>query len=297
MRTHLLSLNSPTELAKWAAVVVGLALAIAAGRWIHVATQPLSADSAAHLLMENGRADDATHLFVDSTWRAIAMYRAGRYNNAIAAFAEDQSIDAIYNIGNAYAQLGRYPLAIDIYERVLAEQPDHDDALFNLELVRRADALTQQEQASVSGDAGDPGDDSIAVQSDEPGDEGRSDDIMQTVSSEPKNSDDEQQTANGEDEQSQTQSSSASKDNGSGTKSDSESQAAVAQSQSATDDRNQADTVPDDAPPVAFDIDQAESERALAEEILLRHIRDEPRVVLRARLRMALERQLQATNQ
>ncbi len=59
------------------------------------------------------------------------------WQKAVAADSHQQRADAWYNIGNAHYQKKAWIEAIDSYKRALDIVPDHEDAKFNLELVRR----------------------------------------------------------------------------------------------------------------------------------------------------------------
>lgn len=85
---------------------------------------------AAHALRE-GHARQAQALARDPALRGAAAYRAGNYDAAIAALTPLPDSDAQYNLGNALAKAGRYQDAIAAYDRVLAHDPRHADALAN----------------------------------------------------------------------------------------------------------------------------------------------------------------------
>ncbi len=89
-----------------------------------------------------GEAEKASELFNDPEWRAAAHYRAGQYENTLSALENIDTPDALYNKGNALAKLGRIPEAIEAYEQTLSQQPDHEDAKHNRDL------LMQQQQAN-----------------------------------------------------------------------------------------------------------------------------------------------------
>jgi Ca-activated chloride channel family protein len=78
--------------------------------------------------------------FEEARWRGVAAYRVGRYAEASREFATDSSVASLFNLGNSYAQLRDWPNAIAAYERVLRFDPNHEDARFNLALVKTAAA-------------------------------------------------------------------------------------------------------------------------------------------------------------
>jgi len=87
----------------------------------------------------------------ESPWRALLLYRAGRYAEAEALFARQDTGDAHYNRGNALALSGALEAALDAYSAALARSPGMRDALHNRALVREALAR-QRAQAGEVGD-------------------------------------------------------------------------------------------------------------------------------------------------
>ncbi len=108
------------------------------------------ADQQGAQLLEQGQAADAAQKFKDPAWQGQAYYRAGEYKKAEEIFSEQNNADGHYNHGNALAKLGRYPEAIAAYEQALAINKQHDDAKFNLELVKK---LLKQQQESPDSDS------------------------------------------------------------------------------------------------------------------------------------------------
>lgn len=88
--------------------------------------------------------DEAANLFEDGNWRAASFYRNGDYQSALNELNAQSGLNATYNKANTLAQLKRYADAIDAYDEVLAEQPDHTDALFNKAIVQNL--LEEQEK-------------------------------------------------------------------------------------------------------------------------------------------------------
>lgn len=92
---------------------------------------------AAHLFGQN-RYQEAARSFTDPQWQAVAHYRSGQYQQAIALLAQMQTAEAIYNRANALAELGQLQEALAAYEQVLTQQPVAEDARYNAALIREA---------------------------------------------------------------------------------------------------------------------------------------------------------------
>ena len=87
----------------------------------------------AHSLLKLGFPSTAAIFFNDPNWKGLALYKAGRWDEAAAMFKKSNSEN--YNLGNALAQNGQYDEAITAYERALVNQPDDEDAAFNKALL------------------------------------------------------------------------------------------------------------------------------------------------------------------
>lgn len=98
--------------------------------------------------LDEGDADGAAQSFEDPEWSAVASYRAGDYGRSAAMFADGGDTRNLYNLGNALARLGEFESAVDAYEQVLEMEPDHEDAAYNLELLKGLLDQQQQEQDS-----------------------------------------------------------------------------------------------------------------------------------------------------
>ncbi|MFA5677638.1 MAG: VWA domain-containing protein [Pseudomonas sp.] len=109
------------------------------------------ADQQAMQLLENDQPAEAADRFSDPNWRSWALYQAGNYPQAAAAWAElaqaqpDQP-EHHFNRGTALAMAGDYQAALEAYEHTLTMAPDHHAARQNRKLIE--DYLEQlREQA------------------------------------------------------------------------------------------------------------------------------------------------------
>lgn len=88
----------------------------------------------------------AEQKFEDKDWKAAAQYRLGDYKAAAQNYAGKKDITSQYNLGNALAKSGKIEDAIKKYEEVLKEAPEHEDAKFNLEYLKKQQQQNQQQQ-------------------------------------------------------------------------------------------------------------------------------------------------------
>ncbi|MBY6093600.1 VWA domain-containing protein [Ferrimonas balearica] len=154
-----------------------------------------NADQAAKAQFDAGQFSEAAEGFADPAWKGAAYYRAGDYAQALAAFEQVEGVDALYNQGNALAQLAQYPQAAERYRSVLAQQPDHQPARDNLAWVEQQMQQSPEPPQNDS-DQGDNGEGESPSESEsdqtEPG-EGQQDDNGQPSDSEPSEQPGEQQ--------------------------------------------------------------------------------------------------------
>ncbi len=123
----------------------------------------LRSDQQAQNSLHQGDAQTAAQQFRDANWRGMALYETGDYEGAAQAFAESDDIEAKYNQGNALARTGDLQQAIAAYREVLEQNPAHDDARTNLELLKTL--LAQQPQKDDSSQQEDGDSDSDPEQS------------------------------------------------------------------------------------------------------------------------------------
>lgn len=95
----------------------------------------------------DGDYQTAVRKFEDSRWKASALYKAGDYEAAYREFAKSNDVEALYNQGNALAKSGKIEEAVKKYEKVLEQNPGHEDAKFNLEYLKQQQEEQQNQQA------------------------------------------------------------------------------------------------------------------------------------------------------
>ncbi|MFG1478418.1 VWA domain-containing protein [Xanthobacter sp. V4C-4] len=95
----------------------------------------------------------AARRFENPEWQASALYKAGRFEEAAAAFGRVPGGD--YNRGNALARAGQLEQALSAYDAALKADPAHADALFNRDLVQQLlKRQKDEEQKKQSGGGG-----------------------------------------------------------------------------------------------------------------------------------------------
>lgn len=134
----------------------------------------LTGDQQGRLAYERGDFAEAAESFEDPMWRGAALYRAGRYEDALESFARVDSAESYYNQGNALAELGKLPEAVASYEEALKRRPDWSEARANLELVRR---LIPPEKKDEEEEAADPNEKPDQVQFDDKGKKGKAGEV------------------------------------------------------------------------------------------------------------------------
>ncbi|MGB0909039.1 MAG: VWA domain-containing protein [Nitrospirales bacterium] len=144
-------------------------------------------------------AKKAATLFEDPSWKGVANYRDGNFQEAVENFSHDDSADSHFNRGNALARTGQLQEALQAYQTALDQAPSHEDAQHNYELIEKL--LKKQENQQNSDSNGESSEDQQSMES-EPSGEPQSKDGGDQRSDEPRS----------EDEQTSAQSSSSAQD-------------------------------------------------------------------------------------
>ncbi|WP_288129624.1 VWA domain-containing protein [Microbulbifer sp.] len=103
-------------------------------------------DQQGRSLLEQGNPEQAANTFENSQWRGTAQYRAGKYDAAAKNFAQNQSAQGLYNLGNSLTQQQRYDEALQAYDEALKKNPNFADAAHNRDIAEKLKKMQQQSQ-------------------------------------------------------------------------------------------------------------------------------------------------------
>ena len=84
-----------------------------------------------------GSHSEAAQVFENPEWKGLSHFRSGNLENALEEWKEIDSPRSLFNQGNALAKLGKLDQAIDRYDQVLEKEPEHSDARFNRDLLKK----------------------------------------------------------------------------------------------------------------------------------------------------------------
>ncbi len=105
---------------------------------------------------KQGKNNAAAKNFTNPEWKASALYRSGKYEQAAKFFDQasnrdkkqtNSSSNDLYNKGNALAKAGKYPQAIAAYNKALTLNKHNKDAAYNRKLVEKALQKQQQKKS------------------------------------------------------------------------------------------------------------------------------------------------------
>lgn len=94
----------------------------------------------------------AAEKFNRPDWKAAAFYRQGDYAAALKYYQKENDAEALYNQGNALAKSGKLEEAVKKYEEVLKLAPEHEDAKFNLEYLKKQQQQQQKQNQNNNSD-------------------------------------------------------------------------------------------------------------------------------------------------
>jgi len=137
----------------------------------------LTPDQQGRRLFERGDFAEAAQRFRDPLWRGLACYRAEDWDCAIDGFAQRDTPEASFNLGNAYARSEQYELAVEAYDQALAQRPAWREARENRERV--AALIPEEPEPEEESEPGDPSFDPDEIRFDEKGEKGKRGEVDQ----------------------------------------------------------------------------------------------------------------------
>ena len=115
----------------------------------------LTSDQKGYRLFHKEKFTLAADEFSTLLWKGAAMYRAGDFVKASAAFSGIDSAEGALNHGNSLVMLGKYEEAIERYERALTLKPGWAPAQNNLAIAKgRAKTLEKKGGEMTGGKLG-----------------------------------------------------------------------------------------------------------------------------------------------
>jgi len=123
----------------------------------------LTPDQQGQRLFGQERFTEAAERFADPMRRGVALYRAGDFEGAAAAFARVESAEAEFNRGNALILLGQYDAAIQAYQGALRLRPDWPAAATNLAIAEARKLALAPPDDDAGGTGGMLGADEIVL--------------------------------------------------------------------------------------------------------------------------------------
>ena len=103
-------------------------------------------DQQAQKKYNNKAYNEAAQQFTDPLWQGSAHYKAGNFEEALAAFEQHDTPQALYNKGNTLAKLNKLEEAIEAYDNALAKNPELADAKANKALIEQLKQQQDQQE-------------------------------------------------------------------------------------------------------------------------------------------------------
>lgn len=232
-------------------------------------------DQQGQQLLRQGDPKSAATTFEDSRWQGTSHYRAGNFEAAAETFARQDDADSQYNLGNALARQQKFDDAIAAYEKSLQQNPDNEDARFNLDLVKQLKQQQEQQQNSQNDDNADQ-QDQQQQQDQQSQQQDQQDQQSQDQQDQQQNQDQQEQNPQQNDQQQEQEQ---------------EQQQAEQQDQEPQDEPGQQQPRPQPRPE---DMEQTEDQQAL--EQWLRRIPDDPGGLLRRKFQQETQLRKAPTN-
>ncbi|MEM7074609.1 MAG: VWA domain-containing protein [Pseudomonadota bacterium] len=141
---------------RWAALITALCLCGVApqtARADGIADWFFTPDQQGYRAMQQKDFSRAADLFVDPYWKGYALFRAGRYDDAVDVLGRLDSADAAFVQGHAHIRNRQYRDGVRAFETTLARDPDYPGAAENLETAQQI--VTYVEDAREASDTGE----------------------------------------------------------------------------------------------------------------------------------------------
>lgn len=229
----------------------------------------------------------AAERFEDPLWRGSSHYRNGNFEQAASEFAQFDTSESNYNLGNALAKQQEFASAIAAYERALELDPNNEDAATNKKLL---EDLMQQNDQQNQGDSESEDENESQENQDQESQQNDSQDSQSQDGEQGEQSDPQQQNQDSESQDSQSESEqSDSQQQESESQQQGEEQQENAEQQQQDAQQEESEGVEKEAEasaPQEAELTEEQKEQMQKMERLLRKINDDPAYLLQRKMQL-----------